>query len=189
MGTFLESLHIFAALLVIGPLLWAPITARRAIGRREAVGVRAEARKLVRFGAGSVVVAVLGALTLLAYRSYNFASPWVVISITLYVVTLGVLNFLTLPAMRKAARLIDAGGPLVRPTPVAGPSRRHRATAATTCSPRRGSAPSPAGSASPAYCCSCSSRRSPYSWWCDHPGREVATSPETGALNAGRKWQ
>jgi uncharacterized membrane protein len=111
MGTFLESLHIFAALLVIGPLLWAPITARRAIGRREAAGVRAEARKLVRFGAGSVVVAVLGALTLLAYRSYNFASPWVVISITLYVVTLGVLYFLTVPAMRKAARLVDAGGP------------------------------------------------------------------------------
>jgi uncharacterized membrane protein len=89
MGTFLESLHIFAALLVI----------------------RAEARKLVRFGAGSVVVAVLGALTLLAYRSYNFASPWVVISITLYVVTLGVLYFLAVPAIRKAARLIDVGGP------------------------------------------------------------------------------
>ena len=105
----LNAVHVLFAVLLIGPLVFAPFAARRAIGRRSADGVRSAANQMAFFGAGSLVVAGLGVLALLASDRYDFGTPWVIISITLYVFALVLIYFYAIPALRKAARMVEEG--------------------------------------------------------------------------------
>lgn len=109
METFLNAVHVLFAVLLIGPLVFAPFAASRAIGRRSADGVRSAAKQMAFFGAGSLVVAGLGVLALIASDRYDFGTPWVIISITLYVLALALIYFYAIPALRKAARMVEEG--------------------------------------------------------------------------------
>jgi uncharacterized membrane protein len=107
--TFLNAVHVLAAVLLIGPLVFAPFVARRAIGRRSADGVRAAANQMAFFGGGSLLVAGLGVVALLTSDRYDFGTPWVIVSITLYVIALVLIYFYAIPALRKAARMVEQG--------------------------------------------------------------------------------
>jgi uncharacterized membrane protein len=54
-------------------------------------------------------VAVLGIGALSLSGRYSFRTPWVIISLTLYVVVMGVATGYTVPAMRRAAHLMEQG--------------------------------------------------------------------------------
>ncbi|MFB9177921.1 DUF2269 family protein [Dactylosporangium sucinum] len=107
MERFVVLIHVLAAVLLIGPLVLAGFWGRRAIRRGDAD----EARQAFVAGrwatAGSVVVALFGAFAVAATPRYTFGTPWVIISSTLYVVLLGVSAAYTVPALRKAARLLQ----------------------------------------------------------------------------------
>jgi uncharacterized membrane protein len=109
--TFLNAIHVLAAVLLIGPLVAAPFAGRRAIGRRSADGVRNAANQMAFFGVGSLVVAGLGVVALLASDDYDLGTPWVVISITLYAIALGLVYGYAVPALRRAGRMVADGGP------------------------------------------------------------------------------
>jgi uncharacterized membrane protein len=119
--TFVVTLHVLAAVLLMGPFALAGFWGHRAIQRRDADNTRDAARFMARFGLGSLLVALLGVGALASSTKYTFRTPWVIISLTLYVVAMGIATGYTVPAMRKAAALIEAGAaPPDRPAPVAG---------------------------------------------------------------------
>lgn len=127
MYTFVLTLHVLAAVLIIGPFALAAFSGHRAIRRDDADDTRDAARFMARFGAGSLLVALLGVGALAGSDRYTFRTPWVIISLTLYVVAMGVATGYTVPAMRKAAALIEAsaGRPAAPvaaepPAPIAG---------------------------------------------------------------------
>ncbi len=119
MFTFMVTLHVLAAVLIIGPFALATFVGHRAILRRDAVGVRDAVRAMRWFAIGSVLVAVLGAGSLGFTDEWSFHSPWITISMTLYVVALGVATGHTVPSLRRAGRLLDGG---VLAAPAAAPA-------------------------------------------------------------------
>jgi uncharacterized membrane protein len=131
---FLVTLHVLAAVLLIGPFALAAFSGHRAIRRHDADDTRDAARFMARFGLGSLLVALLGFAALGSSDRYSFRTPWVIISITLYVVAMGLATGYTVPALRKAAKLLEEGviePPL--PTPaVEGEEEPKPATLAAT---------------------------------------------------------
>lgn len=108
--TFVDALHVLSAVMLVGPLMTAPFIGRRAIARRSADGVRMAANQTSFYGAGSVLTALLGVLTVVASdKRYTFSDPWIIISSTLYVVALGLVFFYAVPALRKAAKMVEEG--------------------------------------------------------------------------------
>jgi uncharacterized membrane protein len=105
------TLHVLAAVLLIGPFALAAFLGHRAIRRHDAGQTRDAARIMARFGIGSLLVALLGIGALASSDRYTFRTPWVIISLTLYVVAMGLATGYTVPAMRKAAGLIEQGMP------------------------------------------------------------------------------
>jgi uncharacterized membrane protein len=106
--TFVLTLHVLAAVLIMGPFTLAAFSGHRAILRDDADDTRDAARFMARFGFGSLLVALLGIGALESSDRYTFRTPWVIISLTLYVVAMGVATGYTVPALRKAAALIEA---------------------------------------------------------------------------------
>jgi uncharacterized membrane protein len=117
---FVVTVHVLAAVLLIGPFALAGFWGHRAIRRNDADDTRDAARFMARFGLGSLLVALLGIGALAGSDRYTFRTPWVIISLTLYVVAMGVATGYTVPAMRKAAGLIEASTVPEFPAPVAG---------------------------------------------------------------------
>jgi uncharacterized membrane protein len=121
---FLVTLHVLAAVLVMGPFVLAAFAGNRAIRRHNVPEVREAATFMARFGIGTLLVAVLGIGALSLSDRYSFRTPWVIISLTLYVVVMGVATGYTVPAMRRAATMIEqgAGAPDEVTAPGATPS-------------------------------------------------------------------
>lgn len=114
MSTFLVTLHVIVVVLVMGPLVFTPFVAGRAIARRDVNSARAAGKALLAFGIGSLVAAGLGALAVAIGGQYTFGTPWVIISMTIYVLVLVLALGYAVPASRRAARMIDD---LARPKP------------------------------------------------------------------------
>jgi uncharacterized membrane protein len=128
MFTLLVTLHVLAAVLVMGPFALGGLRGYRAIRRRDADDTRGAARSMAIFSIGTVLVVLLGFAALGLSKRYTFHSPWVIISITLYVVAMGIATGYTVPALRKAARMIDEG---VLPAPQAKSAPDDETTATT----------------------------------------------------------
>jgi Predicted integral membrane protein (DUF2269) len=107
MYKLLVTLHVLSAVLLIGPFALGAFAGRRAIRQQDADGTRVAARWMARAGAGSLVVALLGFAALPFSKRFDFGTPWVIISITVYVITMGVATGYTVPALRKAAKLLE----------------------------------------------------------------------------------
>jgi hypothetical protein len=108
---FVVTLHVLAAVLVIGPLVLAALTGYRAVRRHDPAGTRSAATLLARANIGTVVIALLGFWAVSTSDRVDFRTPWVVISITLWIIMGGVASALATPALRKAARLLNEGVP------------------------------------------------------------------------------
>ncbi|MBX6355848.1 MAG: DUF2269 family protein [Micromonosporaceae bacterium] len=111
MYKFAVTLHVLAAVLVIGPLVLAALSGARAVRRHDPAGTRAAATMLSRANIGTVVVALLGFWAVSGSDRASFRTPWVVISITLWIVMGAVASALATPALRKAAKILDEGVP------------------------------------------------------------------------------
>jgi uncharacterized membrane protein len=106
---FLLSLHVLGAVLLIGPFVLLGFLGDRAIRRADAEEIRRGARYMARFAIGSAVVAVLGAATLGLSDRYTFGTPWVLVSVVLWLVAMGVATGLTVPSLRRAADKVEQG--------------------------------------------------------------------------------
>lgn len=105
----LVTLHVLTAVLLIGPFALAPFMAHRAIRRHEAGTTHAAARILAVFSTASLIVAAFGFGALSMSNKFSFRTPWVIISITLYVIAMGIATGYTMPSMRRAAGVIEQG--------------------------------------------------------------------------------
>src|SRR3954453_16267025 len=99
MYTFLVTLHVLAAVLLIGPFSLAAFWGNRAVRRHDLDDTRDAARLMARFGIGSLLVALLGVAALALSDKFTFGPPWVTISMTLYVIGMGIATGYTVPAM------------------------------------------------------------------------------------------
>ena len=122
MTTFVLTLHVLAAVFLIGPMAIAPMMGMRAIRRHDARGVHEAARTTTLYTLLSLVVAGLGfLLTAVGSDRWSFGDAWIVISTTLYVIALLLGIGVVAPGLTGAARLLDASTtvpatPLTTPT-------------------------------------------------------------------------
>ncbi len=113
MGTVLTVLHVVTAVFVVGPMAILPMTAMRAVRAGNGQVVALLARSTWVFSLASLVVAVLGfGVVGTADERFGLSvgTPWVLSSIVLYLVALVLSLVLVVPAMRRAAADLAAGG-------------------------------------------------------------------------------
>jgi uncharacterized membrane protein len=107
--TFLKTLHVVAAVFLIGPLVVIPMSGLRAIRVGDLSAVRNAARQTTLYGLLAILVFALGAAVVpTESEHYNFGTPWVTISMTLFIVALGIILGVLVPALTKAASLLEA---------------------------------------------------------------------------------
>ena len=131
MYRFIVTLHVLSAVLLIGPLLFATLGGYQAVRRHDAEGTRSAASMMARFSLGSLLVALLGVGAIFASDRFSFRTPWVIISSTLYVIMMGLATGSTVPALRRAARVLDEGV-LARPLPATDEEAPASVSATTT---------------------------------------------------------
>lgn len=105
MNTLLVTLHVVAAVFVIGPMAILPQTALRAIRAGQGAMVQTLARSTMVFSVISLLVAVLGFGALATSDKtddWKITTPWVLISLVLYVVAVALSLFAVVPALRSA---------------------------------------------------------------------------------------
>jgi uncharacterized membrane protein len=106
---FLKTLHVVAAVFLIGPLVVIPMSGLRAIRHGDLSAVRTAARQTGLYGLLSILVFALGAAVVpTESEHYNFGTPWVTISMTLFIVAVAVILGVTVPALTKAGSLLEA---------------------------------------------------------------------------------
>jgi uncharacterized membrane protein len=113
MDTLLTALHVVAAVFVIGPMAILPMTAMRAVraGSGAVVAVLARATRV--FSLASLLVAFLGFAVLGSVAKtdkISVTTGWVLTSILLYVVALGLSLFVVVPALESAGAALATGG-------------------------------------------------------------------------------
>jgi uncharacterized membrane protein len=115
MDTLFNVLHVVAAVFIVGPMAILPMTAMRAVRGGNAKQVAMLAKSTNVFSLLSLVVALLGfGLVGMADEKYDLSvsTPWVLWSIILYVIALGLTLFLVVPTMRRAAEALEGTAPL-----------------------------------------------------------------------------
>lgn len=112
------SLHVIAAVFLIGPLVFATSATPRAIRAGGADTLRFLAATSRIYAYGSLLVAVLGLADVQHKYGYGFGQVWIWLSLVLFVVALGLLTALVLPAQRRALTALDGGGDATAQLPV-----------------------------------------------------------------------
>ena len=109
METLFAVLHVVSAVFIVGPMAILPMTAMRAVraGNAGQVEVLAKSTNLISLLSLLVVFFGFGVMGL-ADKKYDLsvATPWILWSIILYVVALGLTLFLVVPTMRRASEAI-----------------------------------------------------------------------------------
>jgi len=109
METLFATLHVVAAVFIVGPMAILPMTAMRAIRTGNGQQVDTLARSTFVFSLLSLVVVVFG-FGILPFSKYGttVTTPWVLASLIIYVVALALSIFGVVPAMRAAAEQLAA---------------------------------------------------------------------------------
>lgn len=109
METLFAVLHVVSAVFIVGPMAILPMTAMRAVraGNAGQVEVLAKSTNLISLLSLLVVFFGFGVMGL-ADKKYDLSvtTPWILWSIILYVVALGLTLFLVVPTMRRASEAI-----------------------------------------------------------------------------------
>lgn len=111
METVFNVLHVLTAVFIVGPMAILPMTALRAIRAGNGSQVATVTKSIALFSYLSLIVVVLGfGLLGMADPKYHLSitTPWVLISLVLYVIAFAVNLAVVLPALRKAAAILDA---------------------------------------------------------------------------------
>jgi hypothetical protein len=111
MNEFVVTLHVLAVVLVVGPLVLAGLTGYTAVRRHDPAGARFAASIMARSNIGLVVAVLFGFWAVSTSDRYTFRTPWIIISITLWVIMGAVASALGGPGLRKAARILEEGVP------------------------------------------------------------------------------
>ncbi|PPL19532.1 DUF2269 family protein [Microterricola pindariensis] len=125
METLFSILHVVTAVFIVGPMAILPMTAMRAVRAGNASQVAVLAKSTNLFSLLSLLVVVFGFGVMgMADEKYNLSvtTPWVLWSIILYIVALGLSLFVVVPTMRKAAEALGAVD-AANPSAAAAPSR------------------------------------------------------------------
>ena len=113
------TLHVLAAVFLIGPMAITPMMGMRAIRRHDARGVHEAARTTTLYTLLSLIVAALGFVVVsVGSKKWAFSDAWIIISITLYVIALVLVVVVVSPGLTHAARLLD-GSTQAPATPLA----------------------------------------------------------------------
>jgi uncharacterized membrane protein len=110
MHTLLDVLHVVAAVFLIGPLAILPMSGMRALRAGQGPAVASLARSTAIFAWASLAVVVFGFGVLgTTDKRYGLSitTPWIWISIVLYLIALGLTLFAVVPAMKSAAAIGD----------------------------------------------------------------------------------
>jgi uncharacterized membrane protein len=104
------TLHIVAAIFVIGPLAATGQQAPRALKNSDAARLRTLATLVTIYGWASLLVVALG-LPLVQEKYHNsFSDAWVIISLILTLVASGLVIALLAPLLQRATKTAAAGG-------------------------------------------------------------------------------
>jgi uncharacterized membrane protein len=115
MFKILLALHLLTAIFAIGPLVGAATTAARGLRNGDAAATGSAARTLTIYGYASVVVVVLGMGLMSSTSPYTHAKVadmgdvWIWLSLLLWLVSLGLLFGLTVPALKQATTTLGSG--------------------------------------------------------------------------------
>lgn len=112
------SLHVLAAIFLLGPLVFATSATPRAIRSGGADTLRFLARTSRIYAYASILVLILGAAEVQPKYGFRWSQVWVWLSTALFVVAFGLLTALVLPAQRKALAALESGGDGRRQLPV-----------------------------------------------------------------------
>ncbi|MGH1547770.1 DUF2269 family protein [Leifsonia poae] len=127
METLFAVLHVVTAVFIVGPMAILPMTAMRAVRAGDARQVETLAKSTNLLSLLSLLVVLFGFGVMgLADKKYDLSvtTPWILWSIILYVVALGLTLFVVVPAMRRAGRRCVTGlRPATRRSPRARASR------------------------------------------------------------------
>lgn len=128
MDTVINVLHVVTAVFIVGPMAILPMTAMRAVrgGNAGQVALLAKSTNLFSLLSLLTVVFGFGAMSLAPERfNLSVTTPWILWSIILYAVALGLNLFLVVPAMRSAGEALQGAG-----SASAGSGKRYPAIAA-----------------------------------------------------------
>lgn len=115
MFKILLALHLLTAIFAIGPLVGAATTASRGLRKADAGATGSAARTLTIYGYASIAVVVFGMGVMSSKSPYthetvaDMGDLWIWLSLLLWVVSLGLLFALTIPALKQATVAIGAG--------------------------------------------------------------------------------
>ena len=113
----LLTLHVAAAIFLVGPVIGGGMTGLRAVRTGDAAAARLTARMTMVYSWASLLVALLGAAMVQGREHawhFSYADNWIRVSLLLYVVALVVSIGVVVPAFGAAAKHIDAGEQLGR---------------------------------------------------------------------------
>lgn len=110
MHTFLVTLHVVAAVFLIGPMAIAPMAGLRGIRQQDTGTVRAAARQTMLFALLSLLVFGFGvAIVATGHEDYSFGTAWISISMTLYLLVLLITTLVVAPSLGQAVKLLTTG--------------------------------------------------------------------------------
>ena len=109
MHNFLLSLHLIAAVFFIGPVAAAGPAVARATRAGDVGAVESSARMMRIYGYGSLLVALFGLGLVQKKWHAEFGDTWVWLSLVLFVVALGVIVGLALPAVGQLVEAMRGG--------------------------------------------------------------------------------
>lgn len=113
METVLNVLHVVAAVFIVGPMAILPMTGMRAVRAGQGGQVATLAKSTNIFTLLSLVVVFFGFGVMgMADKKFNlsFTTPWILISIILYVIALVLSLALVVPGLRAAAERLQGSG-------------------------------------------------------------------------------
>lgn len=123
METLFAVLHVVSAVFIVGPMAILPMTAMRAVraGDARQVETLAKSTNLLSLLSLLVVLFGFGLMGTSDPKSHlSMTTPWILWSIVLYVVALGLTLFLVVPTMRRAAEALREGAASRYPQLAAG---------------------------------------------------------------------
>jgi uncharacterized membrane protein len=117
MEALLGTLHVVGAVFIVGPMAILPMTAMRAIRAGQGAQVAVLAKSTFVFSLLSLLVALLGfGIVGVSTHDTKISTPWVLISIILYALAVGLTLVAVVPALRSASEhLQDAASENLKP--------------------------------------------------------------------------
>ncbi|MCL2614841.1 MAG: hypothetical protein FWD95_16635 [Nocardioidaceae bacterium] len=109
------ALHLLAAIFAIGPLVGAATTASRGLRTADGSATASAARTLTIYGYASIVVVFFGFGLMSAKDPHthkvagDMGDVWIWLSIVIWLVTLGLLFGVVVPALKQATNAITGG--------------------------------------------------------------------------------